>query len=98
MRDDLRSAVGRIWSDFRLPPSAFILALLAACTPSAPAADFKSCVKSLRGEATAKGITAQVFDKAMAGIEPDQGVIDSMGNQPEFTTPIWDYLAALVDD
>jgi glucose-6-phosphate 1-epimerase len=34
----------------------------------------------------------------MTGVEPDQGVIDSMDNQPEFKTPIWDYLAGLVDD
>ena len=93
-----RCAEARSGSPFRLPTSAFLLALLVAGVTSACAADFSSCVKSLRGEATAKGITAQTFDKAMAGIEPDQGVIDSMGNQPEFTTPIWDYLAALVDE
>jgi lytic murein transglycosylase len=34
----------------------------------------------------------------MTGIEPDQGVLDAMDRQPEFTTPIWDYLAGLVDD
>jgi lytic murein transglycosylase len=85
-------------SSFRFPPFAFLLPLLFACATSALAADFNSCVRSLRGEATAKGITAQTFDKAMAGIEPDPGVLDSMDNQPEFTTPIWDYLAGLVDE
>jgi lytic murein transglycosylase len=78
--------------------TAALLFLLAAAAPGVLAADFNSCVRSLRGEATAKGITAQTFDKAMAGIEPDPGVLDSMDNQPEFTTPIWDYLAGLVDE
>ena len=98
MKNDSRSAVVKARSALRPPPSSFALALLLALSTSACAADFKACVKSLRSEAAAKGITAQTFDKAMAGIEPDKGVIDSMGNQPEFTTPIWDYLAALVDE
>ena len=78
--------------------AAALLFLLAAAMPAALGADFKSCVKALRSEAAAKGISGQTFDKAMAGIEPDPGVLDSMDNQPEFTTPIWDYLAGLVDD
>lgn len=72
--------------------------LLLISEPCAQAADFAVCVKTLRGTAAAQGISAQVFDKAMAGVEPDPGVLDSMDNQPEFTTPIWDYLAGLVDD
>ena len=82
----------------RHPYLATCAALLVVIATSAPAQDFKACVKALRGEATAQGVSAQVFDKAMAGIEPDQSVIDSMDNQPEFKTPIWDYLAGLVDD
>ena len=73
-------------------------ALLIVTTMSAQAQDFKACVKALRGTAAANGITAQTFDTAMAGVEPDQSVLDSMDNQPEFTTPIWDYLAGLVDE
>lgn len=82
----------------RVSPSALLLALLVGCAASAHAADFKTCVKALRGTAAANGITAQTFDTAMAGVEPDPGVLDSMENQPEFTTPIWDYLAGLVDE
>jgi lytic murein transglycosylase len=62
------------------------------------AADFSACVRELRGEATARGITSQTFDQALAGVEPDQSVLDAMDNQPEFKVPIWDYLAVLVDD
>lgn len=83
---------------FRLLNFAVLLALFLAGVASASAADFKACVRALRSEAAAKGISGQTFDKAMAGIEPDPGVLDSVDNQPEFTTPIWDYLAGLVDD
>jgi lytic murein transglycosylase len=34
----------------------------------------------------------------MAGVEPDMKVIEAMNNQPEFKTPIWDYLGTLVDE
>lgn len=34
----------------------------------------------------------------MTGVEPDPTVLEAMDSQPEFKTPIWDYLAVLVDD
>src|SRR5262245_19825605 len=74
------------------------LLLVVTGARGAPAADFNACVKELRGLATAAGVSAQTFDKAIAGVEPDQSVIEAMDRQPEFTTPVWDYLAMLVDD
>ena len=65
---------------------------------AARAADFDSCVASLRSHALASGVSAAVFDGALSGVEPDPKVIELMNNQPEFKTPIWDYLATLVDD
>lgn len=61
-------------------------------------ADFQTCLGELRRDAPAKGITLQTFDTAMAGVEFDQSVIDAMDYQPEFTLPVWDYLAGLVDE
>ena len=72
--------------------------LFAVSAAQAATADFNACLKELRGQATAAGVSAQTFDKAVAGVEPDQSVLDAMDRQPEFTTPIWDYLAMLVDD
>lgn len=83
------------------PAIANALLLLLLVFPGASnglAAEFDACVRALRSEAMAKGITRQTFDRAMTGIEPDPGVLDAMDNQPEFTTPIWDYLAGLVDE
>lgn len=60
--------------------------------------DFPACLASLRVEAQRQGITNDTFDVAMARVEPDPTVIEAMDNQPEFSTPIWQYLAGLVDD
>ena len=66
---------------------------------AAPAhADFSSCMANLRSQALSQGISAQTFDTSTAGIEPDMKIIELMENQPEFKTPIWDYLGTLVDD
>ncbi len=70
-----------------------------ACFCAVPAhADFASCVAGLRSQALSQGISAATFDRAMSGIEPDMKIIELMDNQPEFKTPIWDYLGTLVDD
>jgi lytic murein transglycosylase len=61
-------------------------------------ADFQSCVAGLRSAAAAKGVSSATFDRAMAGVTPDMKVIELMNNQPEFKTPIWDYLGTLVDE
>jgi lytic murein transglycosylase len=70
------------------------LALIAPALGS----DFNACLGELRRETTSKGISTQTFDAAMRGVEPDQSVLEAMDNQPEFKTPIWDYLATLVDE
>jgi lytic murein transglycosylase len=73
--------------------------LLALSVFSSPVhADFASCVAGLRNTALSQGISASTFDSAMSGIEPDMKIIELMDNQPEFKTPIWDYLGTLVDD
>jgi lytic murein transglycosylase len=61
-------------------------------------ADFQSCLGGLRNSALAQGIPAAVFDRAAQGLQFDPEVIALSQVQPEFQTPIWDYLAGLVDD
>lgn len=55
-------------------------------------------MSQLRPEAIAKGVSAATFDAQTATLVPDMAVIGFLDAQPEFVTPIWDYLAALVDD
>ncbi len=79
--------------------SAFPAALaIFAALASPAAADFASCVAGLRGHAASNGISGATFDRVMHGVEPDMKVIELMNNQPEFKTPVWDYLATLVDE
>jgi len=65
---------------------------------TAARADFDDCIAGLRQAALSQGVSGATFDRAMAGVTPDPKVIELMNNQPEFKTPIWDYLATLVDD
>ena len=66
---------------------------------AAPAqADFQSCLSGLQSQAAAAGVSAQAFRAATDGIVYDDKVIELSQAQPEFKTPIWDYMAALVDD
>lgn len=78
--------------------SALLLSALVLAPASAARADFSSCLAGIRAEAAAQGVPGAVFDRALAGVEPDPKIIELMNNQPEFKTPIWDYLAVLVDD
>ena len=53
---------------------------------------------TLRGVAEKQGITTASFDTYTKDLAADMSVLDLLDAQPEFTTPLWDYLAALVDD
>ena len=72
-------------------------ALGASGAAHAGTADFGSCGIALRDAAVARGIDAGRFDGLFATLVPDMSVLPLLDAQPEFTTPIWDYLAALVD-
>jgi lytic murein transglycosylase len=75
------------------------LAALAASAAAAPArADFSSCAAALREDGARAGISHETLDRAFAGLEPDMKVLELQQVQPEFKTPIWDYVAGLVDD
>ena len=72
-----------------------LMGCLAAASPAA--ADFADCIASLRGEALAAGVAAATFDKVTRNLAPNDAA-SFLDAQPEFTTPIWDYLAGLVDE
>ena len=82
-----------------VPSRPVFLALAMSVAPLTPAhADFDSCLAGLRATALSQGISAKTFDTTMAGVTPEPKVLELMDNQPEFKTPIWDYLSTLVDD
>lgn len=59
---------------------------------------FKSCLSNLRGQAINAGVSASTYDRYTQNLDPDYSVIEKLNYQPEFSTPIWDYLSGLVDD
>ncbi len=78
-------------------------AAASAQAPSAPATGptpqaLSACLQALRPKALAAGVTGQTWDQALAQTAPMPDVLDKLNHQPEFKTPIWDYMAALVDD
>lgn len=86
-----------------------LLLLLACCgaaatahaqSPQSPAPDpdYDACMVRMKTQAASRGVPAVSFDRFMAGVTADRSVLDLLDAQPEFTTPIWDYLAGLVDD
>src|SRR5271157_3842775 len=71
-------------------------AALAVATPAR--ADFSSCVAALRVDGARAGVSRETLDAAFNGLQPDMKVIEFEKQQPEFKTPIWDYLEGLVDE
>ena len=81
-----------------LPPVAERCAAHPVASPALAADDFSACLAGLRGDAAAKGVNGDTYSRYTSALEPDMTVIEALDYQPEFRSPIWDYLAALVDD
>ncbi len=87
-----------------LRPNARPAGLRAAARPAAPApvpgargtARFDAWLRDFRTRALREGITARVFDTAMAGIRPNDEILQREAHQPEFSRPIWAYLDSAV--
>lgn len=77
----------------------FLLPLLLAAAASAHAQtdDFRQCLDGLRPTARGAGVSEATFRTHTDALRPDMGVVANLDAQPEFKTPIWDYLAVLVD-
>ncbi len=78
--------------------ASMLLAVFAAQPARANDLVFDDCLAGLRGQAVAGGISGESFDTYTRELVPDLGILALLDAQPEFTTPIWDYLAALVDE
>jgi len=75
-----------------------LVALAALLFATAPArAEWSSCLSGLRAAAAGAGVRQQTIASATNGLAPNDAV-SFMDKQPEFTTPVWDYVAGLVDD
>jgi lytic murein transglycosylase len=74
-----------------------VLVLLMAGVAAPARADWTSCLAGLQKSAAAAGVDQATVQSATGNLEPNDAA-SFLGQQPEFTTPIWDYMAALVDE
>jgi membrane-bound lytic murein transglycosylase B len=81
-------------------PIRLLIVLLCLClsTPAfaQPVESFDAFITSFRAKALAAGVSAATYDAAMNGMTPDPRVPGLVATQPEFTTPMWDYIEGRV--
>jgi membrane-bound lytic murein transglycosylase B len=59
-------------------------------------AGFDRWVRDFWPNAQAAGISRAVYDVAFRGLTPDPEVLEKARHQPEFATPLWDYVSTRV--
>jgi membrane-bound lytic murein transglycosylase B len=86
---------------FRLIATVFVgfVPLGAALITSAHAdAGFDRWVKDFWPTAKSAGVSRAVYDAAFRGVTPDPAVLEKARFQPEFSTPLWDYVEGRVSE
>ncbi|MCP8882946.1 lytic murein transglycosylase [Devosia sp. XJ19-1] len=73
----------------------FWLALMAPALAQ-PLDSFSGFLAQFRAEAVASGVDGRFYDAITSALTPDPRVPNLVETQPEFTTPIWDYLDARI--
>ncbi len=84
----------------RLSTLCFTAALAALAAPAFAQTndtDFRQCLNGLRPTAQANGVNETTYRAHTDTLQPMMSVIGNLDAQPEFKTPIWDYLTVLVD-
>ena len=77
------------------------LLVLLTCVPGSGAAlakdaGFERFVNGFWPRAKKAGISRKVYIRAFSGVTPDPDVLKKAEYQPEFTKPVWEYLASAV--
>jgi membrane-bound lytic murein transglycosylase B len=67
-------------------------ALLVQPATAQPVESFESFVRGFEAKAVAAGVSRDVYRRATAGMTPDPDVPNLVTTQPEFTTPMWEYI------
>ena len=66
--------------------------------PAVDPAQFSACLNELKAAPAFSRITPATFARATDGLQADPSVLVLLNRQPEFSMPVWDYIAVLVDD
>ena len=92
----IQTRAGKV-AAMRIPHLLSSLLLATAALPALAADDLSACLDGLLPKARAAGIGEALFREHTEGLVSDPSVLEALDYQPEFRTPIWDYLAGLVD-
>lgn len=66
--------------------------LLATPAFAQPVESFSAFLRNFEDQAVAAGVHPDVYRQATEGLTPDPNVPELVVKQPEFTTPMWDYI------
>lgn len=77
--------------------AALMLVVLTAPALGQASGNFADFIAGLRAEALSNGVSAQTYDALTHGMTPDPRVPNLVETQPEFTTPVWDYIDTRVN-
>lgn len=66
--------------------------------PSTWRSSSSTCLNELKAAPAFSRITPATFARATEGLQADPSVLVLLNRQPEFSMPVWDYIAVLVDD
>lgn len=91
------SLTRRAWLRAAIAAPVFIGPARSAVAQSA-SQPFEKWVASFRPRALARGVSAQTYDRVMAGLKPDISVYTAIRSQPEFREALWQYLFRRVSD
>ncbi len=81
----------------RIRPAALALVLLAGWALPAHANVSASCIASIKSTVKRAGVNAALVNKALDGARYEEKIVRFSRSQPEFRTPVWDYMTFLVD-
>lgn len=74
----------------------FALVFLGPTARAEPVEKFDSFLRNFEQQAVEAGISREVYRRATAGLTPRNKIPGLVRTQPEFTTPMWDYLEGRV--
>src|SRR5690606_20528764 len=73
------------------------LLMMSAAAHAQPSGSFGDFLAALRPEAIASGVNPANYDDITRNLTPDPRVPNLVETQPEFTTPVWDYIDTRVN-
>lgn len=77
---------------------ALLLSAFSQAALAQSAASFPGCLQSLQAEANRAGVNSASYQRFTQNLQADLSILEKLNYQPEFRQPIWDYIAALVDE